>query len=221
MEYSKYIDHTFLKAEATSKNIDKLISEANEYGFKTICIASSWVKYAKEKLGNSTVGITSVVGFPLGNMSTQAKAHEAKLAINHGADEIDMVINIGKLKEQNYDYVLNDIKSVKKEIGNKILKVIIETALLTKDEIIQATKIVLASGAEFVKTSTGFSYRGASFEDVEIMKEVVKDKIEIKAAGGVKTLDDLKKMLELGATRIGTSSGVVILQNLKPKNNAY
>ncbi|WGI36818.1 deoxyribose-phosphate aldolase [Mesomycoplasma lagogenitalium] len=222
MNWAKLIDHTYLKPEGTSKEINKLIDEAKEYGFKTICVNSCWVKHAKEKLEKTEVGITSVIGFPLGAMTTQAKAHEAKLAVNHGADEIDMVINIGKLKEGQYDYVLNDIKAVKKEIGTKILKVIIETALLTKDEIKKATEIVLNSGAEFVKTSTGFSYRGASEEDIMIMKEIVGDKIEIKAAGGVKSLDDLKKMYELGATRFGTSSGVQIMQGVKlDKNSGY
>ncbi|MBN3535121.1 deoxyribose-phosphate aldolase [Mycoplasma procyoni] len=222
MNWAKLIDHTYLKPEGTSKEINKLIAEAKEYGFKTICVNSCWVKYAKEKLEGSGVGITSVIGFPLGAMTTQAKAHEAKLATDHGADEIDMVLNIGKFKDKEYDFVLNDIKAVKKEIGSKILKVIIETALLTKDEIKKATEIVLKSGAEFVKTSTGFSYRGASAEDIEIMKEVVGDKIEIKAAGGVKSLEDLQKMYELGATRFGTSSGVAIMQGAKlDKNSGY
>ncbi|MGZ9413155.1 deoxyribose-phosphate aldolase [Mycoplasma sp. 480] len=222
MNWAKLIDHTYLKPEGTTKEINKLVAEAKEYGFKTVCVNSSWVKYVKEKLENSEVGITAVVGFPLGAMITQAKAQEAKLAVNHGADEIDMVINIGKLKDEQYEFILNDIKAVKKEIGSKILKVIVETALLTKDEIKKATEIVLASGAEFVKTSTGFSYRGASEEDIKIMKEVVGDKIEIKAAGGVKSLEDLKKMYDLGATRFGTSSGVQIMQGIAlDKNNNY
>ncbi|UWD34424.1 deoxyribose-phosphate aldolase [Mesomycoplasma molare] len=222
MNWAKLIDHTYLKPEGTSKEINKLIQEAKEYGFKTVCVNSSWVKYVKERLEGSEVGITSVIGFPLGAMITQAKAQEAKLAISHGADEIDMVLNIGKLKEQEYDFVLNDIKAVKKEIGSKILKVIVETALLTNEEIKKATEIVLKSGAEFVKTSTGFSYRGASQEDIKIMKEVVGDKIEIKAAGGVKSLEDLKIMYELGATRFGTSSGVQIMQGNKlDKNSGY
>ena len=211
MNYAKYIDHTLLKPEAQTKDIDKLISEAKEHGFKTVCVNSSWVKHASTKLENSEVGITAVVGFPLGAMITQAKAHEAKLAVDHGADEIDMVLNIGKMKEGTYEYVLNDIKSVKKAIGSHVLKVIIETALLTADEARKATEIVLESGADFVKTSTGFSFRGASQEDVIMMKEVVGDKIGIKAAGGVKTPADLAKMIELGATRIGTSSGIKLI----------
>lgn len=208
---AQYIDHTYLKPEGTSKDIDNLIAEAIENKFRTICVNSSWVKYAAEKLNGTGVGITSVVGFPLGAMASQAKAFEAKLAVEHGADEIDMVINIGRMKDGQHEFVLNDIKAVKKALPNNVLKVIIETALLTEEEARKATELVLASGAEFVKTSTGFSFRGASFDDVKMMKEVVGDKIEIKAAGGVKTPADFDKMLELGATRIGTSSGVKLI----------
>ncbi|TNK82487.1 deoxyribose-phosphate aldolase [Mycoplasmopsis pullorum] len=217
MNYNKMIDHTYLKPEATQKDIDKLIQEAIQYDVKTVCVNSSWVKYAKEKLVNSGIGITSVVGFPLGAMISQAKAHEAKLAIDHGADEIDMVINIGRLKQKDYEYVLNDIKAVKSACGSHILKVIIETALLTTDEIKKATEIVLKSGAEFVKTSTGFSYRGASLEDIQIMKSVVGDQIEIKAAGGISNLDDLIAMYNAGATRFGTSRTVSILEGKEAK----
>lgn len=215
MDKAKYIDHTYLKAEGTTKHIDNLIQEAIEYGFKTICVNSSWVKYAKDRLKGTEVGITSVIGFPLGAMTTQAKAFEAKLAVEHGADEIDMVINVGRLKDGQFEYVLNDIKSVKKVMPNNVLKVIIETALLTDEEARKATEIVLASGADFVKTSTGFSFRGASFDDIKMMKEIVGDKIGIKAAGGVKTPEDFDKMIELGATRIGTSSGVKLIKGLK------
>lgn len=215
MDKAKYIDHTYLKPEATSADIDKLIVEAKQYGFKTICVNSSWVKYAHEKLQGTGVGITSVVGFPLGAMISQAKAFEAKLAIEHGADEIDMVINIGRLKDEQYEYVLNDIKAVKAACGDKVLKVIIETALLKDYEARKATELVLQSGADFVKTSTGFSFRGANFEDIAMMKEIVGDKIGIKAAGGVKTPEDMDKMISLGATRIGTSSGVKLISGDK------
>lgn len=212
MNYNKMIDHTLLKAEATTKDIDKLIQEAKEYGFKTVCVNSSWVKYVHEKLKGTDIEITSVVGFPLGAMITQAKAFETKLAIDHGANEIDMVINIGRFKQGDYEYVLNDIKKVKEACGNHILKVIIETALLTNDEIRKATEIVLKSGAEFVKTSTGFSYRGANLEDIKIMKKVVGDKIQIKAAGGISSMDDLISMYNEGATRFGTSRSVAIVK---------
>ncbi|VEU74487.1 deoxyribose-phosphate aldolase [Mycoplasmopsis citelli] len=218
MNYNKMIDHTFLKAEATHKDIDKLVSEAKQYGFKTVCVNSSYVKYVKEKLSGSDIGITSVVGFPLGAMITQAKAFEAKLALDHGADEIDMVINVGKFKQGEYEYVLNDIKKVKEACGNKVLKVIIETALLTADEIKKATEIVLKSGAEFIKTSTGFSYRGATLEDVQLMKSVAGDKLLIKAAGGISNLDDLVAMYNAGATRFGTSRSVAIVSGKDSKN---
>ncbi len=221
MNYAKYIDHTYLKAEGTTKNIDSLVAEAKEYGFKTICVNSSWVKYVKKALKGSEVGITSVIGFPLGAMATQAKVFETKLAIDHGADEIDMVINIGRLKDGQFDYVLNEIKDIKKACGNHTLKVIIETALLTNEEKKKATEITLASGADFVKTSTGFSYHGATPEDVKLMKEIVGDKIGIKAAGGVKTPADLSNMIKIGATRIGTSSGVKLIQGKNTKKGEY
>ena len=219
MDKAKYIDHTFLKAEARKKDIDKIISEAKEYGFKTICVNSSWVRYAAEKLQGTNVGITSVVGFPLGAMITQAKAHEAKLAIDHGATEIDMVIQIGKLKDKEYEYVLNDINKVKEAIGNKTLKVIIETALLTTEEARKATEIVKKSKADFVKTSTGFSYRGASEEDIKMMKEIMGDEKEIKAAGGIRTPEDFENIISLGATRIGTSSGVKLIKGKNSYSN--
>ncbi len=221
MNYAKYIDHTYLKAEGTTKNIDKIIEEAIEYGFKTICVNSSWIKYAKTKLEGTGIGITSVIGFPLGAMATQAKVFEAKLAVDHGADEIDMVINIGRLKDGQFDYVLNEIKDIKKAIGSHVLKVIIETALLTEEEKIKATEITMNSGAEYVKTSTGFSYHGATPEDVKLMKKVVGDKILIKAAGGVKTPADLDEMITIGASRIGTSSGVKLISGEKTKDGEY
>lgn len=220
MDYAKFIDHTFLKQDATKNDIDKLIAEAIKWGFKTICVNSSWVSYAKEKLKNTNIGITSVVGFPLGAMSSKAKAFEASVAISDGADEIDMVINIGRHKGGDFDFVLNDIKEVKNACKNNVLKVIIETALLTNEEARKATEITLISGADFVKTSTGFSTRGATFDDIKMMKEIVGDKIGIKAAGGVKTFDDMQKMISLGATRIGTSSGVKLLEG-KPSSEGY
>ncbi|MGL4343024.1 MAG: deoxyribose-phosphate aldolase [Metamycoplasmataceae bacterium] len=216
---NKMIDHTCLKAEANSKDIDKLIEEALEFGFYSICINSSWIKYAKEKIKNEDLKITSVIGFPLGANITQNKVHEAKLAIEHGADEIDMVINIGRFKDKQYDYVLNEIKKIKETIGNKILKVIVETALLKDYEIEKIAEIVLMSGADFIKTSTGFSYRGASYQDIEIFNKVIKGKIKIKAAGGIKNMDDIKKYIELGVERFGTSSSIKILNN--EKTNGY
>ncbi|AHH45314.1 deoxyribose-phosphate aldolase [Mesomycoplasma bovoculi] len=219
MDFKKIIDHTLLKPEATSKDIANLVSQAKEYGFGHICVNSGWVKYAKELIGDAPVGIVAVVGFPLGANITQIKVHEAELAIRHGADEIDMVINVGKFKEDNFEYVLNEIKQVKKAIGNKILKVIIETALLTQQQISKAAQIVATSGANFVKTSTGFSYRGATLDDIGIIKDAIGDKIAIKAAGGIKTLDDLKLFFEKGATRFGTSSSLAIFGLGKPQGD--
>ena len=220
-EIAQLIDHTYLKAEGRQKNIDALINEAIKYGFKTICVNGSWTKYCKDKLSKANVGITNVIGFPLGAMSTASKVYEAKKCIEDGADEIDMVINIGRLKDGQYEYVLNEIKRIKSAIGKHVLKVIIETALLTDEEKKKATELVVSSGADFVKTSTGFSYHGATFEDVKLMADVTKGKIGIKAAGGVKSKDDLIKMVELGATRIGTSSGVKLIEDKATTKGEY
>lgn len=222
MNYEKMIDHTYLKPEGTSKDIDKLIKEAKEYGFGAICINPSWVKYAKEQLKQTDIKIVTVIGFPLGASVTQSKVHEAKLAIDHGADEIDMVINIGRLKDKQYDYVLNEIKKIKDACGSHILKVIIETALLKDYEIEKATQIVLDSGADFIKTSTGFSYRGASFEDIEIFNKVIGNKkLKIKAAGGIKTFADMEKYKQMGVERFGTSSSIMILKGNEKKDGEY
>ena len=219
-KYSKMIDHTYLKPEGTTKEIDKLIAEAKEWEFGAICINSSWIKYAKEQLNKTDIKIVAVVGFPLGAGITQAKVQETKLAIDHGADEIDMVINIGRFKDGQYDYVLNEIKKIKEACGNKVLKVIIETALLKDYEIEKATQIVLDSGADFIKTSTGFSYRGASFEDIEIFKKVIGNQaLKIKAAGGIKTYADLEKYVEMGVERFGTSSSIAILSGGENKGS--
>lgn len=211
MNKAKYIDHTYLKADASKVEIDKLIKEAKEYEFATVCVNSSWVAYCAEQLKGTGIGVTSVVGFPLGAMDTEAKAFEAKIAIQRGATEVDMVINIGKMKQGCYQCVLGDINAVKAAMPKNVLKVIVETALLTEDEIKKVSEIVLESNADFIKTSTGFSTRGASFDDIKIMKSIVGDKKLIKAAGGVKTPADLDKMIELGANRIGTSSGVKLM----------
>ena len=191
MDYNQMIDHTLLKAEATQAQIDKLLKEAIEYKFKTVCVNSSYIAYCKKALKGSGV--------------------EAAEAIKAGADEIDMVIEIGKLKDKDYDYVLNDIKEVKKACGKHTLKVIVETALLTEDEIEEITKIVMKSGAEFIKTSTGFSTRGANLNDVKIMKSVCGDKLLIKAAGGISNYDDMVAMAKAGANRFGTSRSVSII----------
>ena len=214
MNYNKYFDHTMLAPQATSTDIDKLIKEAIKYDFKSVCIAPSYIKYAKEQLAKTDVLICTVIGFPLGYNATSVKVYETKIALDHGADEIDMVINIGRFKNKEYEYVLNEIKAIKEVCDNKVLKVIVETALLTSQEIKTITEIVLKSGADFIKTSTGFSFRGASFEDVEIMKSIAQDKLLIKASGGIKTGEDALKMIKLGASRLGTSKTVQIIEEL-------
>lgn len=214
MNYNKYFDHTMLAPQATSTDIDKLIKEAIKYDFKSVCIAPSYIKYAKEQLAKTDVLICTVIGFPLGYNATSVKVYETKIALDHGADEIDMVINIGRFKNKEFEYVLNEIKAIKEVCGNKVLKVIVETALLTNQEIKTITEIVLKSGADFIKTSTGFSFRGASFEDVEIMKSIAQDKLLIKASGGIKTGEDALKMIKLGASRLGTSKTVQIIEEL-------
>lgn len=214
MNYNKYFDHTMLAPQATSTDIDKLIKEAIKYDFKSVCIAPSYIRYAKEQLAKTDVLICTVIGFPLGYNATSVKVYETKIALDHGADEIDMVINIGRFKNKEYEYVLNEIKAIKEVCDNKVLKVIVETALLTNQEIKTITEIVLKSGADFIKTSTGFSFRGASFEDVEIMKSIAQDKLLIKASGGIKTGEDALKMIKLGASRLGTSKTVQIIEEL-------
>ncbi len=213
MKLAKYIDHTNLKADATKKDIEKLCKEAIQYDFKTVCINPSYIAYAKDLLANSDVGVCTVIGFPLGQMTTKAKVFEAKDAIESGADEVDMVINIAKLKDADYEYVTNEIREIKEACGKHCLKVIIETCLLTDEEKKMACKCIMDAKADFVKTSTGFSLSGATFHDVELLKSCVQDKCFVKAAGGVKTHEDMLKMIELGADRIGTSSGVKLMQN--------
>lgn len=212
MKLSKYIDHTILKADATKEKLIKLCNEAIEYDFKTVCINPSYIPLCKDLLKDSDVLVCTVIGFPLGQMTTEAKVFEAKDAIAKGADEVDMVINIAKLKDRDLEYVTNEIKAIKEACGNHVLKVIIETCLLTDEEKELACKCILDAKADFVKTSTGFSTNGATFHDVELLKKCVGDNCLVKAAGGVKTHDDFLKMIELGADRIGTSSGVKLLQ---------
>lgn len=213
-ELNKYIDHTNLSPSATNKDIDKLIQEAIKYDFKSVCIAPSYVKYAKEALKNSDVLVCTVIGFPLGYNATSVKVYETKIAVEHGADEIDMVINVGRFKDGQYEYVLNEIKAIKEACNGKTLKVIVETALLTKAELIKITELVMQSGADFIKTSTGFSYRGASFEDIQTMKETCGDKLLIKASGGIKNLADAQEMIRLGANRLGMSKSVPVMEEL-------
>jgi len=208
---NKLIDHTLLKQDATYDQIKTLTDEAKQYDFKSVCVNTSYVKDAAKLLEGSDVLVCTTIGFPLGMTTTNTKVFEAKEAIENGAQEIDMVINVGALKDKKYDYVLNEIKAVKEAIGDHVLKVIIETCLLTKEEIVKASELVVEAKADFVKTSTGFSTGGATVEDVKLMKETVQDKIEVKAAGGVRSIEDLHAMVDAGATRIGTSGGVKLM----------
>ena len=207
MKMSKYIDHTQLKQNATKEDIIKLCNEAKEYDFMTVCINPCWLSLATELLQGSDVKPCVVIGFPLGAMTTESKVFEAKDAVSKGAQEVDMVINIGKLKDGDYEYVKEEIRQIKEAIGDKLLKVIIECCLLSDEEKVLACKASVEAGAEYVKTSTGFSTSGATVEDVKLMKETVGDQAKVKAAGGIRTKEDFEKMIEAGAERIGTSSG--------------
>ncbi|WP_103981822.1 deoxyribose-phosphate aldolase [Helcococcus massiliensis] len=199
-----YADHTQLAQTATWEDIKRLIDEAAEAKTASVCIPASYVKRAKEYAGDR-VAICTVIGFPNGYSTKEVKVFETEDAVKNGADEIDMVININELKNKNYDYVLEEMKEIKKACGDKILKVIIETALLTEEEKIKMCELVSESGAEFIKTSTGFASGGATFEDVKLFADHVADHVEIKAAGGISSLDDAQKFIDLGATRLGTS----------------
>ncbi|MGY3765771.1 deoxyribose-phosphate aldolase [Vagococcus vulneris] len=214
VDMAKMIDHTKLKADATQEEILTLINEAKEYGFWSVCINPVWIPYAKSQMSDSDVKICTVIGFPLGANSSKLKALEAKQAIEDGADEVDMVMNIGAMKAGQYDVVLADIKSVVTAAQGTLVKVIIETALLTKEEIIKASELVVEGGADFVKTSTGFSTGGATIEDVTIMKQTVGDRALVKASGGVRTKEDAEAMIAAGASRIGASDGVKIIKGI-------
>lgn len=209
------IDHTLLKPQATKEQIEKLCSEAKEFTFASVCVNPTWVKTSAELLTGTPVKVCTVIGFPLGASTPETKAFETSDAINNGAGEIDMVVNIGAIKSQDLDLVKRDIEAVVDAAkGKAIVKVILETCLLSKEEIKIASQISKAVGANFVKTSTGFSTGGATFEDVALMREVVGPDLGVKASGGVRSLEDVQKMIEAGATRIGASSGVQIMQGL-------
>lgn len=220
MELSKFIDHTVLAADATRQKIIDLCREARENNFASVCINSSWVALAKKELEGSDVNVCTVVGFPLGATSSAAKAFEAETAVKDGASEVDMVINVGALKSGMYDFVEEDIKAVRKAVGNKVLKVIIETCLLTDEEKKIACQLSEKAGADFVKTSTGFSKGGATAEDVRLMRASVSDHVQVKASGGIRSYETALAMIEAGATRLGTSSGVAIINGEK-SNASY
>jgi len=218
--YANMIDHTLLKAEATKEQIEKLCAEAKEFGFASVCVNPTWVKYCSELLQNSDVLVCTVIGFPLGANTPAVKAFEAKDAIANGAQEVDMVINIGALKDQNFEQVQADIAAVVEAAkGSAIVKVIIETCLLTEEEKVKACELSVAAGADYVKTSTGFSTGGATSEDIALMRKTVGPELGVKASGGVRSLEDMQKMVEAGATRIGASSGVAIMKGLIADSN--
>jgi len=211
MKRSKYIDHTLLKADATKQQIVKLCEEAKEYDFASVCVNPSWCELASEILKGTDVKTCVVVGFPLGSMTTDAKVAETKDAIEKGADEVDMVIQVGRLKDGDDAYVTEEIRRLKQACGDKVLKVIIEACLLNDEEKKRACLDASNAGADFVKTSTGFSTGGATVEDVRLMKATVGDKMQVKAAGGIRTKEQMDAMIEAGAERIGTSNGIALL----------
>ena len=209
MKYSQYIDHTLLKPQATMEDIKQICNEAKEHEFYSVCVNPCFVEFAKQELQNSDVKVACVVGFPLGASLTKIKTMEAQMAIQDGADEIDMVINVGKLKEKNYDYILNEINQIA-SLG-KVVKVIIETCLLTDEEIIKMCEIINKSNALFIKTSTGFSNYGATTEHIKLIKKHLAFNKKIKASGGIRDKQTFVDMIECGADRIGTSSGVKLI----------
>ena len=207
MNYNKMIDHTVLKADTPLETVKRICDEAMEYGFASVCINPCHVAYCADYLKDSDVNVCTVIGFPLWANTSAVKAFETKDAIANGADEIVMVMNIGALKDKNYDLVRNDVKAVVEAANGTLVKVILETCLLTEDEIKKACELCVEAKADYVKTSTGFSTRGATIEDVQIMKAAVQGKAKVKAAGGVRTHEDMVKIVEAGADRIGTSAG--------------
>lgn len=216
MDYAKMIDHTLLKPEATKEQVKNLCEEAVQYGFHSVCVNSSFVYYCTELLKDSDVKVCTVIGFPLGAMSTAGKAAEAQAAVADGAEELDMVIHVGMIKSGDWDYVKQDIASVVEAAGDKaVVKVILETCLLTDEEKRKACMICKEAGASFVKTSTGFSNGGATVKDVALMREAVGSDMGVKASGGIRSFQDARAMVEAGADRIGASSGIAIIREQK------
>ena len=209
---NKLIDHTLLKADSTQAQIQKLCEEARTYDFASVCVNPTWVKYCAEALKGSDVKVCTVIGFPLGAATSAVKAYETKDALANGAEEFDMVINIGMLKAGDLSYVADEIRRLKAAVGDKVLKVIIETCLLTDEEKIAMCKVVTDTGADFIKTSTGFSAAGATFADIELFAKHVGPGVKIKAAGGISTLEDAERFVALGASRLGTSRIIKLLK---------
>ena len=217
MELNRYFDHTLLKPDATSAQIKALCAEARRYEFASVCVNPCFIPLAKQELQGSIVKVCTVIGFPLGAMTSESKAYEAKDAIAKGADEVDMVLNVGKAKEGDYAAVEADIRAVKEACGSTLLKVILETCLLTDEEIVECCKAAMRAGADYVKTSTGFSKGGATPEAVALMRKTVGDKLGVKASGGVHNLAEAKAMIEAGASRIGASASVKVMEEAEGK----
>lgn len=211
MKLNQYIDHTILKANATESDVVQLCEEARQHEFFSVCINSAWVPTARKLLAGSPVKVCSVVGFPLGAMSTAAKVFEAQQAVADGADEIDMVINVGWLKDGKDDAVREEIRAIKEAVGSRVLKVIIETCYLSDAEKVRACQLSVAAGADFVKTSTGFGTGGATVEDVKLMLDTVQGKAKVKASGGVRDAEAANQYIEMGVMRLGTSNGIKIV----------
>ena len=211
LELAKYIDHTLLKPTATEADIERLCREADEHYFYAVCVNPAFVPAAKRALGTSPVRVAAVIGFPLGANASQVKAAEAALAVSQGADELDMVIPIGRALAGDWEAVTADVRAVREAAPNAVLKVILETGYLSEEQIRKAAEAALAGGADFLKTSTGFGPRGATLEDVRLLAEVAAGRAKVKAAGGIRTREDAWKMIEAGAERLGTSSGVALV----------
>lgn len=219
MEINKYIDHTILKRDAVSSEIDKIINEAIKYEFKTICIHPIWIEHAKEKLKDTNIDITAVIGFPYGTQTTESKVFEAKDALSKGADELDFVTSVSMVHEKNTDYLNRELTTIRKETKGTTIKLILETGLLTSSEIKYISKLAVDAKWDFIKTSTGIQVEGATVKNVKIMKKIAGDKAEVKASGGVRNYEDAVKMIKAGATRIGTSNGVDIIEGRTSKSD--
>lgn len=221
MNLNKYIDHTVLKADTPKAKVQQILDEAIQYDFMSVCINPTWVSFAAEKLAATDVKVCTVIGFPLGANTSTVKAFEAAEAIKNGADEVDMVINIGAAKDGDWDLVESDIQAVVDASKDVTTKVIIETSLLTDEEKVKACQAAVRAGADFVKTSTGFSTAGATVADIALMRQTVGPDLGVKASGGVRSIADAQAMIEAGATRLGTSNGVDIMKGNVADGNGY
>ena len=221
MNLNKYIDHTVLKADTPKAKVQQIIDEAIQYDFMSVCINPTWVSFAAEKLAATDVKVCTVIGFPLGANTSTVKAFEAAEAIKNGADEVDMVINIGAAKDGDWDLVESDIQAVVDASKDVTTKVIIETSLLTDEEKVKDCQAAVRAGADFVKTSTGFSTAGATVADIALMRQTVGPDLGVKASGGVRSIADAQAMIEAGATRLGTSNGVDIMKGNVADGNGY